>query len=219
VLLFVKYPAKGRVKTRLAAVIGDDNALLLYRHFILDILEMLKNGGCALKICYAPPDSGGRLSSWLGKEYEYIPQRGKDLGERMKNAFIDVFSEGFSGVLLIGSDIPDLPVAVIEEAFSFRGTQAVIGPASDGGYYLIGFQRDTVLPGVFEDMPWGTEKVFEKTMELLHQHGYTVHQLPVWRDVDTIDDLKDLYRRNQGTGFAYSRTMTFLSKNKKFFVS
>jgi rSAM/selenodomain-associated transferase 1 len=192
--------------------------LSLYKNFVLDLLETLRKGKHAVKIFFFPPDSGEKVSDWLGKDYSCWPQRGNDLGERMKDAFTQTFSEGFLKVLLVGSDIPDLSISVLDSAFEFDEHDAVIGPAFDGGYYLIGFKNNTFLPEIFEGMSWGTGMVFRNTMEIFKRYNYKVNILPVWRDVDRFDDLKALIERNKNTGFAHSRTMAFMSDNfKKLF--
>ncbi len=149
-LLFIKFPEKGTVKSRLAKDIHEDSALSLYRNLVLDILKTLETGKYQLKLCFYPPDALDKFSAWLGKGYAYMPQKGKDLGERMKNAFRETFSQGFAKVLLIGSDIPDLTRTIINEAYEFDNYDAVIGPSLDGGYYLIGFKHDTFSPEIFE---------------------------------------------------------------------
>jgi glycosyltransferase A (GT-A) superfamily protein (DUF2064 family) len=100
-----------------------------------------------------------------------------------------------SNLVPIGSDIPDLPLEFIEEAFtSFREKDVVIGPSFDGGYYLIGFRDKTSFPRMFEGISWSTKSVFEDTMKVLKLEGLTVHTLQRWRDIDTIDDLRNLPR-------------------------
>ena len=213
-LLFVKYPDKGTVKSRLSKEFGENTVLRLYEGFVLDILETIRKGKYRFKICFHPPSAQEKISSWLGKSYFYMPQNGNDLGEKMKNAFAAAFSDGFEKAILIGSDIPDLTKEVIDEAFASDG-DAVIGPAKDGGYYLIGFKRNTFLPHIFEGMQWSTASVFERTMEIFRKHSYKVHILPQWRDVDTPEDLKAFYERNRNTAFVHSRTMVFITKNMK----
>lgn len=216
-LLFVKYPDKGKVKSRLSQEFGEDTVLLLYEAFVLDVLETVNKGKYRFKICFHPPSAQEKIASWLGKSYFYMPQNGSDLGEKMKNAFALAFSEGFEKVILIGSDIPDLPKEIIDEAFASDG-EAVIGPATDGGYYLIGFKHSTFLPRIFEGMQWSTASVFERTMEIFRKHSYKVHILPQWRDVDTPEDLKAFYERNRNTAFVHSRTMAFIAKNVNKFI-
>jgi rSAM/selenodomain-associated transferase 1 len=192
-LFFVKNPEAGKVKTRLASVIGDQMAVNLYKRFVLQMLATLNKGTFLFYICFHSGDDLNDLQKWLGEHYLYTPQIGENLGERMKNAFIEAFSMNFRRVVLIGSDIPRLPLEFIEEAFqSLEKKDAVIGPSFDGGYYLIGFRDRTFLPRAFEKMPWSTSRVFEETMKKLKREGTTVHTLPPRRDIDTIEDLKSL---------------------------
>jgi uncharacterized protein len=214
-LLFLKYPESGKVKSRLVKDLNEDLTLLLYKNFILDILDTLKKGRFGVKICFHPPDSKEKVRDWLGNNYVYMPQIGKDLGERMKNAFTTVYSEGFSKAVLIGSDIPDLNNTVLYEACECGDHDAVIGPASDGGYYLIGFKNNTFLPEIFDGIQWGSGTVFKKTIGILKRNDRKIHILPEWQDIDRLDDLKALFDRNRDTEFAHSRTMVFLSANSK----
>jgi uncharacterized protein len=212
-LVFIKFPEKGKVKSRLSRAFDTDMVLSLYECFVFDILETLKKGTYSLKICFSPPEAYESIVRWIGRGYTYMPQKGDDLGERMKNAFMDTFSEGFSEVVLIGSDIPDLTVEVLHEAFAFDLYTASIGPAADGGYYLIGFTNKTFLPEIFQGIKWGTGTVLKQTMELFKRHQYTVRELPVRHDIDRPEDVQGLYARNIDTDFAASRTMRFLSAN------
>lgn len=215
ILLFVKTPTRGKVKSRLAAELGEEDTLHLYENFILDMLDTLKRAEHRLKICFFPPDSEKQLTDWLGKGYAYLPQRGSDLGEKMKNAFLAAFAEGFSRVLIIGSDIPDIPYALLNEALASDTADAVIGPSSDGGYYLIGFTRHSFFPDIFSGIAWGTATVFEKTMEIFAERRHSVHLLPQWQDVDRLRDLRELFARNKDSQFAESRTMAFLRKKQE----
>jgi rSAM/selenodomain-associated transferase 1 len=191
-LFFIKNPEKGKVKTRLASAVGDEMAVRLYRRFLLETLFTLNRGTFLFYLCFYPENSLSDLKGWLGDDYLYMPQKGEDLGKRMKNGFIDAFAMNFKRVVLIGSDIPDLPLEFIEEAFtSLQEKDVVIGPSIDGGYYLIGFKDKNFSIRVFEGIPWSTKRVFEETMEVLKQEGLTVHTLQPWRDIDTIDDLSN----------------------------
>lgn len=214
-LVFIKSPEKGTVKSRLVEAIGEKQARELYQNFVLDLLETLEKTAAErrydLKLYFHPPESGKTIAGWLGNKYDFRPQRGKDLGERMHNAFLEVFSEGFDLALLIGSDIPDLPEKTIADGFaSLQNSGAVIGPSLDGGYYLIGFRSPAFLPEIFADMPWGTGGVLERTIKILkHSHdGFST--LPAQRDMDTCADLKDLLERHRNSSFTNSRTMRYL---------
>lgn len=191
VLLFIKFPEKGRVKSRLAEGIGEDAALEVYKRLVRDTLETLETAGCAFRLCYYPPGSGAAMENWLGDVYSYVPQLGGDLGERMENAFARAFSEGMEKVVLIGSDIPELSASLINEAFeALAAADAVIGPARDGGYYLIGFNSSSFLPAVFRGIVWSTDSVCRETMNILGEAGLGVHVLSGLTDVDTYEDLK-----------------------------
>jgi rSAM/selenodomain-associated transferase 1 len=133
----------------------------------------------------------------------------------MELAFKNIFSEGFTSAILIGSDIPDLTPAVFHEALeSLKKNDAVIGPAADGGYYLIGFNQKSFLPHIFRGIPWSTGTVFRETMDILDKSSLRVHLLPQWKDVDTLEDLKAFFDRNRDAGFDKSKTMTYLINNK-----
>jgi rSAM/selenodomain-associated transferase 1 len=188
-LFFMKSPEKGNVKSRLAASIGKKEAAALYKTFTLDMLAMLKKGDFPFRLYFYPEHSLESLRAWLGNNYDYFPQRGRNLGQRMKNGFHDAFASGFRKVVLVGSDIPDLPLGFIREAFiALQKNEAVVGPSYDGGYYLIGFRDAGFSPEVFEGIPWSTEKVLAKTIKLLGSKKF--HLLPKWRDIDTVEDLK-----------------------------
>ncbi len=211
ILLFLKAPIKGQVKSRLAARLGDDVALELYINFVLDILETIEKTGHPCTIFFHPPEARDVVAGWLGPGRDYFPQLGKDLGERMANAFATIFKKDVSRAILIGSDIPDLSIDILREAFqSLDSRDAVLGPAHDGGYYLIGFRRDTFEPSVFSGIEWGSNRVFAETRQKLEQAKRSVHLLPEWRDVDTPEDLRDLMARNAKSPFAPSRTMKYL---------
>jgi rSAM/selenodomain-associated transferase 1 len=213
ILFFVKYPEAGEVKTRLAEYIGSKEAAELYRNFVLDLLTKLESTQLPFKICFYPEQKRELLMGWLGDGYEYSPQRGSDVGERMAGAFQEAFAGGHRRVILIGSDFPDLPKSFFEESLGALNTHdAVIGPAMDGGYYLIGFRHETFFHQAFEGMQWGTEGVFRRTLSILKDYRRRVYVLPVWNDIDTIEDLRQLIERSEGSGFATSKTMTFLSK-------
>jgi uncharacterized protein len=216
IIMLVKYPAKGYVKSRLAADLDDETASDLYRCFVGDLLHTLQQSSHPFKIFFFPPDTEDKVGQWLGKELAYEPQAGADLGERMKNAFAQMFREGFQQVLLIGSDSPDLPEILLDEAFrALADNDAVLGPSFDGGYYLIGFTARTFLPSAFTDIEWGTEKVFAQTMAVFESRPSRVHVLPPWRDVDRIEDLAALYQENRDTAFASSGTMAYILKNRQ----
>ncbi|HXX82156.1 MAG TPA: TIGR04282 family arsenosugar biosynthesis glycosyltransferase [Thermodesulfovibrionales bacterium] len=213
VILFVRSPERGKVKSRLAAAIGKEMALEVYKGFVLDIIETLKKGHYPFRLFFYPRSSEGRVVKWLGKDFVYFPQEGSDIGKRMENAFIQSFSMGSEKVVLIGSDIPDLPNSVIDRAFSsLYKSDAVVGPASDGGYYLIGFKTTSFLPDIFHGIHWSTSSVCQETMAIFRHFQLRVHVLRQWNDVDTFDDLRTLFKRNQHTDFRVSRSMSLCKR-------
>ncbi|MGA1791683.1 MAG: TIGR04282 family arsenosugar biosynthesis glycosyltransferase [bacterium] len=215
IILFVKYPEKDKVKKRLSEEIGADAAVALYNNFVLDLLASVMGLSIPLWVCFYPPDHSEKFSLWLGSQYHFIPQKGKDLGERMKNAFSRAFEHGFRKVVLIGSDIPDLPMDIIDEAFlSLDPSDMVIGPTCDGGYYLIGFGSDRFVPEIFEGITWGAHTVLKETLDICILKGKRIYALPEWQDVDTLSDLRELEKRNQNTPFSRSGTMAYISAHQ-----
>jgi len=211
--LFVKAPLPGRVKTRLSKVVGRHEAANLYKCFVTDTIAVLQQTDFALRICYHPPQAANQMIDWLGPSFTYMPQRGNNLGVRMTDAFNNVFSGGIRNAVLIGSDLPDLSGKIINEAFaSLKTTAAVIGPALDGGYYLIGFNHNSFLPAVFEDIPWGTEDVYAKTLNIFQNHKVGYHLLPVCRDIDDYQDLVALWHRIRHQNSLACNTLTYLSQ-------
>ncbi len=211
VILFVKLPERGKVKSRLSRDMDWDFVLHLYDCMVQDMITMLKRSGVPFLICYDPPGALEQMERWLGREYSYSPQTGNDLGERMEHAFARTFQEGIERVLLVGSDIPGLSRAVIAEAFeSLAAQDAVIGPARDGGYYLIGFQKNGFDASIFRDMIWSTDAVYGETVMRLRGKNRKVHVLQQCTDVDTKEDLKTLLRQMEEQGTPESRTLLFL---------
>lgn len=212
-LFFVKNPERGAVKSRLARALGEEAAGGLYKNFILDMLATLEKKDFPSFICFYPEDALTDIKNVLGAQYRYLPQQGADLGERMKHCFYQAFSAGFCRAVLIGSDLPDLPADIIDEAFDcLQRIDAVIGPALDGGYYLIGFKKDSFTPEVFRGMPWGTETVLRQTIDMVKKHRRTIHLLPSWGDIDNLEDLKKFFERNRETPRC-PETMAYLKDN------
>lgn len=215
VILFVKLPEKGRVKSRLARDMGWDLVLRLYESMVLDTIDLLKRAAAPFVICFDPPGSLDRVQRWLGPEYSYVPQTGGDLGERMEQAFVRAFREGMNRVVLIGSDIPGLDSSLIHDAFAALASHdAVVGPATDGGYYLVGFKKNTFEPGIFHDMIWSTETVFSETIDRLRGRSWKVHVLPQCQDADTKEDLKALLARYERRKSPASRTASLLMRHR-----
>jgi len=216
VIVFAKAPEKGVVKTRLAKTVGDASALALYQCFVADVLTMLKSTDRVLRIYFHPVDAGEQVRAWLGNGLDLFPQCGHDLGEKMKIALTETFAAGFSRAIVIGTDLPDLPPDIIQEAFDLlKDNPAVIGPSLDGGYYLIGFTADDFVPDVFDDISWGTAAVLNHTLNRFRNHRVIPRLLPVWRDIDTTADLETLTLNLQNAPGTAVHTANYLQQHNK----
>ena len=212
-LVFVRAPQIGKVKTRLSGFLDKASVLGLYKNFTQDVIETVKGQAEHIRICFHPSDQKDLATGWLGNNFEYVPQKGKNLGERMENAFLNAFSDRFTHVILVGSDIPDLPEGIIKEAFAFLDSRkAVIGPAADGGYYLVGFRDNMFVPQIFKNIPWGTDQVFKKTLSAFKTLHRSVHILPEWRDIDEYDDLLYFINKCKSGNAAARNTVGYLKK-------
>ena len=212
VLLFVRAPQRGQVKTRLATRLGADRTLALYRCFVEDIITTLKAGSLQTSVFYTPKGQGPQVQAWLGRHARCYPQIGSDLGQRMHAALTKTLCEPVRQAVLIGSDFPDLGIEVIQEAFAaLQANDVVIGPAKDGGYYLIGFQKKAFNGDIFKGIKWGTSQVFQQTLAQIKQANLTYHTLPTWQDIDTYEDLRSFYDQNKSGGRAL-KTMAFLNQ-------
>lgn len=190
ILVFVRAPELGRVKTRLAAELGDAAALAVYRrlaeHTVREVLAVVPRED--VRIHYTPAGSEAAVRRWLGSGPSYLPQTAGDLGERLEAAFSDAFAAGYGRVVVVGSDLPGLSAALLERALeALHGADAVLGPARDGGYWLLGLRRK--LPEVFRGIPWSTSETCQRTLERLRTAGAEPVLLPEMTDVDTAADL------------------------------
>jgi rSAM/selenodomain-associated transferase 1 len=195
ILVFVRAPEQGRVKTRLAAEIGADAALRVYRRLAEQAVAEARALGpnAALRIHYTPAEGGKAVRAWLGGDAAYLPQADGDLGGRMRAAFAAAFAAGHPRVLIIGSDLPGLSAGVLRRALRLLDSHpAVIGPAADGGYYLLGLRG--MVDGVFDGIAWSTDGVLEATIARLDEAGCAPATLERLRDVDTAADLPPGWR-------------------------
>jgi uncharacterized protein len=192
VLIFVRAPERGRVKTRLAADIGENAALAVYERLGRKTVDAARalGGAVRVRVCHTPDEAGDAVAAWLGGGVEYRGQRDGDLGARMARAFADAFAEGAERVLIVGSDLPGLTPDLLRDALALLDDHAaVLGPARDGGYYLLGLRQS--MPDLFRDVPWSTDRVLEVTLERFAAAGITPAMLPELNDVDTADDLPE----------------------------
>lgn len=185
-LLFLRAPRLGTVKTRLARDLGDEPALVAYR-FLLDHLHHQLRTVPGIQLRVTPDDASLEVESWRHPEWTVAPQGPGDLGERLARAVQAHLDQGAPGVVIIGSDCPRVQPADLEEAHrQLRQHDVVLGPATDGGYWLIGVRRPA--PILFEAMPWGTDAVYAETLRSAHEAGLTVATLRTLSDIDTAED-------------------------------
>jgi len=185
-IVFLKVPRPGFVKTRLAASVGAVHAAHLYRVMTERVLARTERE-CRV-VFYAPADAGAEVQAWLPDERALVQSEG-DLGARMAAAFQWAFGDGAARAVLIGTDVPDLSHDVVRGAFeSLRTHDVVLGPSLDGGYYLIGLRRPA--PALFDGVAWSTPAVLGQTLERAESLGLCAASLPVRGDVDTLGDLR-----------------------------
>lgn len=192
IALFVKPPIPGRVKTRLARDIGDEAACSIYRTLVDQVLQQIQASGQPLALFF-DGDEPLVPDSWKQYARFCIRQQGNDLGERMAAAFSRLFSDGVHQAIVIGSDIPGIDAAYLQQSFDLlREHPLVIGPAVDGGYCLIGFNKSHFTESVFQNIPWSTDQVFTLALNAAAEAGLIVGLLPPLQDIDTIADLQYL---------------------------
>jgi rSAM/selenodomain-associated transferase 2/rSAM/selenodomain-associated transferase 1 len=186
-MVFAKAPVPGRVKTRLAAEVGPDEAARIYRELGRRVVDQVRGGPYRTVVCYDPPEARTTVAEWLGGEkLEFRPQAAGSLGERLEAAFRRAFQET-GRAMVIGTDAPGVDAARVKAALRALDTaDLVLGPALDGGYYLLGLGRPT--PELFRDIPWSTSEVLAATRSRARALGLTERLLPALRDVDTLED-------------------------------
>lgn len=193
VLVFVRAPELGRVKTRLAAVVGPGAALRVYRRLAEHTLReaaALAGEGVGVRVHHTPADAGDAVRAWLGPGPAYLPQADGDLGRRMEDAFARAFADGAERVVIVGSDLPDVSASLLRRAFAALDDHpAVLGPARDGGYYLLGLSRMT--DGLFDGIAWSTPEVLPATLTRFRAAGVAPAMLEALADVDEVQDLPE----------------------------
>ncbi|HCD51103.1 MAG TPA: glycosyltransferase [Balneolaceae bacterium] len=184
-IVFVKNKIYGKVKTRLARSIGHEEALHVYQ-LLLDYTRKQVAGLSAnTEVWYSDKEEAD--DGWEELSVVKKVQAGDDLGERMSYAFAEAFQNGAGKVIIIGSDCAEIDTEIINSAFQLLSeNEVVIGPAEDGGYYLIGMHK--FIPCLFKQIEWSTSEVFDKTVKKLVTSGNSYSLLPTLHDVDTIDD-------------------------------
>ena len=212
-VVVAKAPVAGEVKTRLIPHLTAEEAADLYRCFLQDRLMTLDTlRGVELAIAFTPADAGDMFVPFCRNGTGLFCQKGRDLGERLNNIFIEKLAGGYDAVSIIDSDTPDLPRWSIQESFKrllSNQTDVVFGPCHDGGYYLVGMRQPH--PELFDDIPWSTERVLSNTLEKAEKGGVKTDLLPWWNDLDTFEDLVVFYNKykNHSAGGHWAGKNTF----------
>jgi hypothetical protein len=190
-LLFTRYPQVGQTKTRLIPALGDVGAAALQRHLTMHTWQQVAVLRQDLPLSLHIYFTGGTLQqmrAWLGEQENYFAQCPGDLGARLVQGFGHSFRAGAKRVVAIGSDCPDLSPQILERAFQLLENQGVVlGPAQDGGYYLIGLTE--FLPSLFTEIHWSTDRVLAQTQDKIQALGQQALYLPTLRDIDRPEDL------------------------------
>jgi len=195
-IIFTRYPEPGKAKTRLIPALGSLKAAALQCKMTEIIageaLKLQKKHGVAVAVFY----TGGtekKMAGWLGNSFQYHLQSKGDIGNRMGDAFFHIFNTTAESVILVGSDIPELSSAILEQGFiSLKETDTVIGPSRDGGYYLIGMKSKSapqLIRVLFNEIPWSTGDVLKVSIQRLANAGYSHSLMATLRDIDQPDDL------------------------------
>lgn len=198
-IVFQKNPVLGQVKTRIAKILGEEKALEIYRFLVWKTHEqitLLTNWDVFLYYS----DFTEKVD-WKPKkgEISYHLQKGKDLGERMRNAFEEIFHKGYTRILIIGTDCPQLTEETLNNAAKeLNNYDVVFGPAKDGGYYLLGLKK--LYNGLFQDIPWSTESVLELSIQYLKQNKISFQTTSSLSDIDTAEDWDKYQKSFQGFG-------------------
>lgn len=193
-LIFVRNPELGKVKTRLAATVGDAEALRIYHILLAKTRAAALGVGVKRTVYYS--DAIEEPDIWNPLYFEKKTQHGPDLGGRMRHAFEAAFAAGAKKAVIIGSDCPDLSGPLLFDAFkALDRSDFVLGPVDDGGYYLLGMKK--LEPSLFEGIPWSTDVVLSRTLERIQQLGNAHTLLPKLSDVDTEVDWRAYLMRQR----------------------
>ncbi len=190
--IFVKHPIPGKVKTRLGAKIGNDRSAELYTAFQQDLMDRFHFDGIQRVLCFSSPlpESKDFFQGLVNANDELWEQPKLELGERLNQFFAEALNRN-GPVVVIGSDSPTLPRSYIEQAFELLSqNDIVLGPAVDGGYYLIGQRK--LIPELFENIDWSSLEVLNQTVQQVQRSGNSLGLLPPWYDIDSFDDLVSL---------------------------
>jgi rSAM/selenodomain-associated transferase 1 len=200
IIVFTKFPVEGKVKTRLAKNMGNKFAVSFYRvcaeHTFKELVKV-KETGSELFLFFSEENETEQVMKWVGNNFNYYSQQGADLGLKMYNAFDTVFKRGYKKVIIIGTDTPDVSMNIVQSAISVLDNYSVvIGPANDGGYYLLGFKSKLI--DLFTGIEWSTDSVFDNTIKKLNNSKVNYFMLDELTDIDTLEDLQNWLRHYKG---------------------
>jgi len=185
--VFAKQPLAGQAKTRLAQTTSPEWAQRVAQALLEDSLDRFSMIQASRAIVYAPATAAAFFSPLAQGRYDLIPQCDGDLGHRLHHFFANARRHGYSRIIAVGADSPTLPIDYVEHAFTaLEAHDVVIGPAQDGGYYLIGGSLQELA--IFDDIPWSSTRVLEVTIECVQKASARLALLPPWYDVDTAAD-------------------------------
>ena len=191
-IIFIRNPVMGKVKTRLAKTLGDEKAFIIYNQLLVHTHQVTRDLSCDKFLYYS--DWVEHNDSWENDRFQKKIQQPGDLGERMSHAFRELFKEGYEKLLIIGSDCMELNERIINNAFeTLNNHEVVIGPSSDGGYYLLGMTA--FFPELFTNKHWGSSTVLEDTLKDLSTSKKVVGKLVTLNDIDEEKDLTDSMRQ------------------------
>jgi rSAM/selenodomain-associated transferase 1 len=194
ILVFLKYPEPGRVKTRLAATVGPNRAAEIYRQLVSEVFARV-SGDAEVFACFDPVERRAECEEWLaGRAAHFLPQATGDLGMRLVEAFAEAFARGFSDVAAIGTDCPEIDASLFTQAWNALEThEVVLGPSGDGGYYLVALRESA--PPLFSGIAWSSAQVLSQTLDRAAAANLRVHLLPKRHDVDTEEDWRQVRPR------------------------
>lgn len=208
-IVFLKWPEKGKVKTRLVAAVGSEEAACIYKKLAEDTVSVVRplvGKSTDVVIAFDPPEREAEIRKWIRGPFKFLSQGDGGLGVRLSRAVHAAFEEGAKKVVLVGSDCPGLDAFTVNRAFwALSRKDVVIGPSEDGGYYLIGLSATMLADpssggqrardaSLFDDIPWSTPEVLKSTLKKAQDAGISYELLPEKADIDTVDDLKHLSR-------------------------
>jgi rSAM/selenodomain-associated transferase 1 len=212
-VILTKAPWPGQSKTRLVPPLSYTEAADLAGALLLDQLGHLATfDGARLFIAFTPENAAIFFESFIPRGFTCFAQQGQSLGERMSHAFQHLFASGFENIILIGSDLPTLPVRFFHQGYASleKSADVVLGPSADGGYYLIGMKR--MVATIFDDIGWSGADVLSQTINKLDDLGLKHELLSEWYDIDTVKDLERL--RSQRTCHEVAMKNTFALLNE-----